>query len=154
MSDTDDDIFKAFIAALVKQAASLPAEVQLEFNKIGETFTIIDIQRLAELYPPLLAAYNEADVWLVTHSGQRNKGLDILPNPEFETNNSSNTDIENIYSNTSDLTDLQEILDKIDAKVQRRGFKAFLTKILQAKDSVKASRDTILVSIADGFVHE
>ncbi|WP_293143273.1 MULTISPECIES: hypothetical protein [unclassified Microcoleus] len=154
MKDSQDEIFKAFIVALVQQTEPLPAAVQSEFNKIGETLTIRDIERLAELHPPLLVAYEEADTWLANHSGQRNKGLDVLPNAESEINNTTNIETDNSASDISDLTNLPEIIDRIEAKVQPRGFKAFLGKILQAADSVQASRDTILLSIADGLVHE
>jgi len=106
------------------------------------------------LHPPLLAAYEEADTWLANHSSQRNKGLDVVPNAEFENNNTTNIETDNSASDISDLTNLPEIIKKIEEKVQPRGFGGFLRKILQAKDSVQASRDTILLSIADGFVHE
>ena len=154
MKDTQDEIFKAFIVALIQQTEPLPATVQSEFNKIGETFTTIDIDRLTKLHPPLLVAYAEADIWLANHSGQRNKGLDCIPDAEFENNNTTNIETDNSASDISDLTNLPKILTQIEAKVQPRGFKAFLGKILQAKDSVKASRDTILLSIADGLIHE
>ena len=153
MNDTEyDDIFQAFTVALLQQTEPLPATVQSECNKIDENLTIIDIERLAELHLPLLAAYEKAHGWLVTHSGQLRKGP--LPNPKFENNNTSNTEIDNSASSISDLTDFPEIINQIQKKAQQRGLKAFLGKILQAKDSVRASRDTILVSIADGFVHE
>ena len=154
MKDTQNDIFKAFIVALLQQTEPLPVTVQSECNKIDETLTIIDIERLAELHPPLLVAYEKAYGWLVTHSGQRNKGLDVLPDAEFENNNTTNIETDNSASDISDLTNLPEILKKIEEKIEPRGFGGFLSKILQAKDSVQASRDTILVSIADGFVHE
>jgi hypothetical protein len=154
MKDTQDEIFKAFIVALVQQTEPLPAAVQYECNKIGETFTTIDIARLAELHPSLLASYEEADIWLANHSNERNKGLDILPNAESENNNTTNTETDNTASDIRDLPDLPKILNQIEAKVQPRGLREFLIKILQAGDSVQASRDRILVSIADGFVHE
>ncbi|MBE9123728.1 hypothetical protein IQ269_23725 [Tychonema sp. LEGE 07199] len=132
----------------------MPAAVQSECNKIGETFTTIDIQRLAKLHPPLLVAYNEADGWLVNHSNERNKGLDCVPNAEFEINNTTNIETDNSASDISDLTNLPEIIKKIEEKIESRGFGGFLRKILQAKDSVRASRDTILLSSPDGFVHE
>jgi len=154
MNDTQDEIFKAFIVALLQQTEPLPAAVQSECNKIGENFTIIDIERLAKSHPPLLAAYNEADGWLVNHSSQRNKGLDVLPNAELENNNTTTTETDNTSSDISDLTNLPEIIKKIEAKVQPRGFREFLRKLLQAGDSVQASRDTILLSIADGLAHE
>ncbi|MEG4409026.1 hypothetical protein [Microcoleus sp. MON2_D5] len=154
MNDTQDEIFKAFIVALLQQTEPLPAAVQSECNKIGENFTIIDIERLAKSHPPLLVAYNEADGWLVNHSSQRSKGLDFVPNAEFENNNTTTTETDNTSSDISDLTNLPEILKKIEAKVQPRGFREFLRKLLQAKDSVQASRDTILLSIADGLAHE
>ena len=152
MNDTQDEIFKAFIVALLQQTEPLPAAVQSECNKIGETFTIIDIERLAKSHPPLLAAYNEADGWLVNHSSQRSKGP--RQNAESEINNTTNTEIDNTSSDISDLTNLPEIIKKIEAKVQPRGCGELLTKIWQAKDSVKASRDTILSLIADGLAHE
>ena len=155
MNDTEDnEIFQAFTVALLPQTEPLPATVQSECNKIDETFTIIEIEKLAELHPPLLAAYEKAHGWLVTHGGQRNKGLDFVPNAEFENNNTTTTETDNTSSDISDLTNLPEIIKKIEAKVQPRGFGELLTKILQAKDSVKASRDTILSSIADGLAHE
>ena len=154
MKDTQDEIFKAFIVALIQQTEPLPAAVQSEFNKIGETFTTIDIDRLTKLHPPLLAAYAEADIWLMNHSNECLAGLDCVPDAEFEINNTTNIETDNSASDISDLTNLPKILTQIEAKVQSRGFKAFLGKILQAGDSVQASRDTILLSIADGFVHE
>ncbi len=145
MKDTQDEIFKAFIVALLQQTEPLPAAVQSECNKIGETFKIVDIERLAKLHPPLLAAYVKADTWLVNHSNECNLGLDVVPDAEFENNNTANTETDNSASDISDLTDLPIILNRIEAKVQPRGFKAFLIKILQAGDSVQTSRDTILV---------
>jgi hypothetical protein len=141
MNDTQDEIFKAFIVALLQQTEPLPAAVQSECNKIGETFTIIDIDRLAKSHPPLLAAYNEADGWLVNHSSQRSKGP--RQNAESEINNTTNTEIDNTSSDI-DLPDLPELLDKIDSKIEPCGWKKLLGKILKAKDSVQASRDTIL----------
>jgi hypothetical protein len=144
MNDTQyDDIFQAFTVALLQQTEPLPATVQSECNKIDETLTIIDIERLAELHPPLLAAYEKAHGWLVKHSGERNKGP--RPNAEFEINNTTNTEIDNSASDISDLTDFSEILNQIESKVQSRGLREFLIKILQAGDSVQASRDRILV---------
>ncbi len=154
MKDTQDEIFKAFIVALLQQTEPLPAAVQSECNKIGETLTIIDIERLAELHPPLLAAYEEADGWLVNHSNECLAGLDCVPDAEFENNNTTNIETDNSASDISDLTNLPEILKKIEAKIEPRGFGGFLRKILQARDSVQASRDTILLSIADGLIHE
>ncbi|MCU0545079.1 MAG: hypothetical protein MUE44_23375 [Oscillatoriaceae cyanobacterium Prado104] len=152
MKDTQDEIFKAFIAAILQQTEPLPVAVQSEFNQIDETCTVSDILRLTKLHPPLLAAYENNRVWLRKQSNQRNKGP--RPNAEFEINNTTNTEIDNTASDIRDLPDLPEILNRIEAQVPPRGFREFLIKILQAKDSVKASRDTILRSIADGFVHE
>lgn len=147
MKDTQDEIFKAFIVALVTQTEPLPAAVQSECNKIGETFTTIDIDRLTKLHPPLLVAYNKADNWLVNHSNECLAGLDVVPDAEFEINNTTNIETDNSASDISDLTSLPEILKKIEEKIESRGFGGFLRKILQAKDSVKASRDTILLSM-------
>ena len=154
MNDTQDEIFQAFIVALLQQTEPLPADVQSEFNKTDETCTINHILRLTKLHPPLLAAYQKNRVWLKNHSSQRSKGLDFVPNAEFENNHTTTTETDNTSSDISDLTNLPEIIKKIEAKVQPRGFGELLRKILQAKDSVKASRDTILSSIADGLAHE
>ncbi len=154
MKDTQNEIFKAFIIALVQQTEPLPAAVQSECNKIGETFTIIDIDRLTKLHPPLLVAYAKADTWLANDSSQRSKGLDVVPDAEFENNNTTNIETDNSASDISDLTNLPEIIKKIEEKIEPRGFGGFLRKILEAGDSVQASRDTILVSSQDGFVHE
>ncbi|WP_293333347.1 hypothetical protein [Microcoleus sp. CAWBG58] len=145
MSDTQDEIFQAFIVAILQQTEPLPAAVQSEFNQTDETCTVTDILRLTKLHPPLLAAYKNNRVWLKKHSSQRSKGLDVLPDAESEINNTTNIETDNSASDISDLTNLPEIIDRIEAKVQPRGFKTFLGKILQAKDSVQASRDTILV---------
>ncbi|MEG4444350.1 hypothetical protein QUB47_19745 [Microcoleus sp. AT9_B5] len=154
MNDTQDEIFQAFIVALLQQTEPLPADVQSEFNKTDETCTVTEILRLTKLHPPLLAAYLKNRVWLKNHSSQRSKGLDVVPDAEFENNNTTNIETDNSASDISDLTNLPEIIKKIEDKVQPRGFGGFLRKILQARDSVKASRDTILLSIADGLAHE
>ena len=142
MNDTQDEIFQAFIVALYQQTEPLPADVQSEFNKTDETCTINDILRLTKLHPPLLAAYEKNRVWLKNHSSQRSKGP--RQNAESEINNTTNTEIDNTSSDISDLADLPELLDKIDSKIESRGWKKLLGKILKAKDSVQASRDTIL----------
>lgn len=144
MKNNNDDIFTAFIGAVLQQTEPLPAAVQSEFNKIDETFTIIDIERLTKLHPPLLAAYKDTHNWLINHSNERSKGLDVLPDSEFEKENTTNPEISNVASDISDLTNLPKIIEKIDTKVKPRGLRQFLGKILQAGDSVQASRDTIL----------
>jgi hypothetical protein len=142
MNDTQDEIFQAFIVALYQQTEPLPADVQSEFNKTDETCTINDILRLTKLHPPLLAAYQKNRVWLKNHSSQRSKGP--RQNAESEINNTTNTEIDNTSSDIRDLPNLPELLDKIDSKIEPRGWKKLLGKILKAKDSVQASRDTIL----------
>ena len=154
MKDTQDEIFQAFIVAILQQTEPLPADVQSEFNQTDETCTVTDILRLTKLHPPLLAAYQKNRVWLKNHSNECLAGLDCVPNAESEINNTTNIETDNSASDISDLTNLPKILTQIKAKVQPRGFKAFLGKILQAGDSVQASQDTILLSIADGLIHE
>jgi hypothetical protein len=144
MKNNNDDIFTAFIGAVLQQTEPLPTPVQLEFNKIDETFTIIDIERLAALHHPLLAAYEETHNWLMYHSNERSKGLDVLPDSESEKENTTNPEISNTASDISDLKNLPRIINEIDTKVKPRGLKKILGKILQAGDSVQASRDTIL----------
>ena len=154
MNDTQDEIFKAFIVALLQQTKPLPAAVQSECNKIGETFTIIDIDRLAKSHPPLLAAYNEADGWLLNHSNECTQGFP--PNAESEINSTTSTETPNNVRDNSDLKklNLPELLDKMESEIERGGWKKLSGKIVKAKDSVQASLDTILSLIADGFSQE
>jgi len=154
MNDTQDEIFQAFIVALYQQTEPLPADVQSEFNKTDETCTINDILRLTKLHPPLLEAYQKNRVWLKNHSSQRSKGFP--PNAESEINNTTSTETPNTARDNSDLTKLNspEILDQINSKIEPRGWNKLLGKISKAKDSVQASRDTILSLIADGLFHE
>ena len=119
MKDTQNEIFKAFIIALVQQTEPLPAAVQSECNKIGETFTIIDIDRLTKLHPPLLVAYAKADTWLANDSSQRSKGLDVVPDAEFENNNTTNIETDNSASDISDLTNLPEIKKNVNVTVNK-----------------------------------
>ena len=149
----DHDII-AFILAILQQTEQLPAPVQSEFNKISENFTIADIERLAELHPPLLAAYEDTHNWLMSHSNERSKGLDVLPDSEFEKENTTNPEIGNAASDISDLTDLPKIINQIDTKIKPRGLRKIIGQILQAGNSVQASRDTILSSIADNLAHD
>lgn len=134
MNDTQDEIFQAFIVALLQQTEPLPADVQSEFNKTDETCTVTDILRLTKLHPPLLAAYQKNRVCLQNHSSKRNTGP--LPNAESEKNKTTNTEIDTISRDIRDLPDVREIIKKIEEKSQSRGFKAFLIKLLHAGDSV------------------
>ena len=154
MKDTQNDIFIAFIVAVLQQTEPLPAAVQLEFNKLDENCTVKDIFTLNKLHPPLLAAYKNNRIWLKNHSNERSKGLDVLPDSEFEKENTTNPESDNAASDISDLTDLPKIINQIDTKVQPRGLKKFIGQILQARDSVQASRDTILSSIVDNLAHD
>ena len=147
MKDTQNDIFTAFIVAVLQQTEPLPAAVQLEFNKLDENCTVNDIFTLNKLHPPLLAAYENNRVWLKNHSNERSKGSDVLPDSEFEKENTTNPESDNAASDISDLTDLPKIINQIDTKVQPRGLRKFIGQILQARDSVQASRDTILGNI-------
>ena len=143
----NDDIFTAFIGAVVQQTKPLPAAVQLEFNKTDESFTIIDIERLAKLHPPLLAAYEDTHNWLINHSNERSKGLKDLPDSTFDTGNTASREISNAASDISNLTDLPKIINQIDTKAQPRGLRKFIGQILQTRDSVQSSRDIILGNI-------
>ena len=147
MKDTQNDIFTAFIVAVLQQTEPLPAAVQLEFNKLDENCTVNDILTLNKLHSPLLAAYENNRVWLKNHSNERSKGSDVLPDSEFEKENTTNPESDNAASDISDLTDLPKIINQIDTKVQPRGLRKFIGQILQARDSVQASRDTILGNI-------
>ncbi|MEP6488749.1 hypothetical protein NDI43_22725 [Microcoleus vaginatus GB2-A3] len=146
MKDTKNEILEAFFLALYQQTEPLPANIQLEFNKIDENFKISDLLRLKELYPPLLAAYTKNYSSLKNHSSQRSKGLSRKPNYQPENNNNINTEIHNSAGDISDLPDVLKIIDQIDKR-----------EIFQAVDSVQAMKDKIrngLSLIAQGLDHE
>ncbi|MGL5059763.1 MAG: hypothetical protein ACRC62_07245 [Microcoleus sp.] len=142
MKDTQNDIFTAFIVALLQQTEPLPLEVQSEFNKIDETYPVTHILRLTKLHSPLLAAYKNNRVWLTRHRKQHDPKT--MLNSEFENPNITINAIEPAASNIGDLTNLLESIDSIDTEVKPRGLRSILENILQSQDSVRASRDTIL----------
>lgn len=154
MKDTQNDIFTAFIVALLQQTEPLPAEVQSEFNKIDENSAITEILRLTKLHPPLRDAYKNNRVWLTKHSNQRNKGLDVLPDSPFEKENTTNLLRDNAIGAIDDLTNLPQVIDKINTEAKPRGLRSILEKILQADNSVQASLETILSLIAGGLTDE
>ncbi|MCC3527665.1 MAG: hypothetical protein JGK21_05135 [Microcoleus sp. PH2017_22_RUC_O_B] len=143
----------AFILAVLQQTEQLPAPVQSEFNKISENFTIADIERLAELHPSLLAAYEYADDCLM-NGDNRSKRSDAKPD-ESEEDNPSNTELVNIIR-SGDITDrknLNQIINTVEAQVKPGELKEFLKEILKAGDSVQATKK-ILSLIADRLHHE
>jgi hypothetical protein len=142
MKDTQNDIFTAFIVALFQQTESLPLEVQSEFNKIDETSPVTDILRLTKLHSPLLVAYKNNRVWLTKHSKQRNQKTGL--NSDIAKQNATNTEIDKVASDIGALTNLLKVIDKVEPKVKPRGLRSILENILQSRDSVQASRDTII----------
>lgn len=147
----DHDII-AFILAILQQTEQLPAPVQSEFNKISENFTIADIERLAELHPSLLAAYEYADDCLM-NGDNRSKKSEALPD-ESEEDNPSNTELSNIIRSGDIIgrKNLKQIINTtVEAKVKPR---ELLEEILKAGDSVQATKDRILSLIADHLRHE
>ncbi|MEG4275641.1 MULTISPECIES: hypothetical protein [unclassified Microcoleus] len=147
----DHDII-AFILAVLQQTEQLPAPVQSEFNKISENFTIADIERLAELHPSLLTAYEYADDCLM-NGDNRSKKSEALPD-ESEEDNPSNTELSNSIrsGDTSDRKNLKQIINlTVEAKVKPR---ELLEEILEASDSVQAAKDKILSLIANGLAHD
>ena len=156
MKDIEDhDDIIALILALLQQTEQLPAAVQSEFKEISKSFTIADIERLAKLHPSLLAAYEYADDCLMNGGSERSKRSDTWKY-ESEEDDTTNTELGNIIrsGNISDRQKLNQIINTIEAKVKPRGFRVFLEEILQAGDSVQATKDRILSLIADGLAHE
>jgi hypothetical protein len=142
MKDTQNDIFTAFIVALFQQTESLPLEIQSEFNKIDETSPVTDILRLTKLHSPLLVAYKNNRIWLTKHSKQRNQKTAY--NSDTAKQNATNTEIDKPVSDISALTNLLNFIDRIDPEVKQRGLRSVLENMLQSRDSVQASRDTII----------
>ncbi|NJK74470.1 MAG: hypothetical protein HC942_10805 [Microcoleus sp. SU_5_6] len=141
MKDTQNDIFTAFIVALFQQTESLPLEVQSEFNKIDETSPVTDILRLTKLHSPLLVAYKNNRIWLTKHSKQRNQKIGYSDTAK---QNATNTEIDKAASDIGALTNLLNCIDRIDPEVKQRGLRSVLENMLQSRDSVQASRDTII----------
>lgn len=89
MNDLEILTLEAFLAALAKQSAPLPDEIQRRLQAIGENLEqqVDELDALAETYPPLDAAYQIERLALQRQGGQRQKflnapkgnGADSLP---------------------------------------------------------------------------
>jgi hypothetical protein len=144
MQDNKDEIFKAFIVAIIQQTEPLPAAVQSEFNKTGATFTTKDIRKLAKLHPPLQKSYQETRTWQTTHSGIRNKGKMVRPNSALEKEKTMNAEIDNTSSSISNLQSLPEIIEQIEQKVSSNKLTELIATIFSASDSIQAAQSFVL----------
>ena len=83
MNDNDTQNLTALLNALKKLNKPLPPDIQSQINQIGETLktdpTNINIDTIAEDYPPLDEVYQDELTNLEKHAGERNKGLPPLP---------------------------------------------------------------------------
>ena len=77
MNDLEILTLEAFLAALAKQSAPLPNEIQQRLQAIGENLEqhVDDLDALAETYPPLDVAYQSERLALQRQGGQRQKFL-------------------------------------------------------------------------------
>jgi hypothetical protein len=77
MNDLEILTLEAFLAALAKQSAPLPHEIQQRLQAIGENLEqhIDELIDLAEAHPPLYVAYQSERSTLQSQGGQRQKRL-------------------------------------------------------------------------------
>jgi hypothetical protein len=77
MNDLEILTLEAFLAALAKQSAPLPDEIQQRLQAIGENLEqhVDALDALAETHPPLDAAYQSERIALQRQGGQRQKRL-------------------------------------------------------------------------------
>lgn len=97
----------AFLNALPQLDESLPPEIQTQLNQIAETLktdpTTINIDIIAENYPPLDKGYQTELTKLKQNAGERNKGLPPLPLPQEATSEITNAAI-NTFSAKDSVT--------------------------------------------------
>ena len=144
MTDTDAEIAKAFIAALMLQTEPLSVEVQSALNTIGQTFEIEQLHNIAEDNASLRSFYQKATDWQTTHSSQRNKGKMVRPNSASEKQNTMNTELDNTSSSISNLQSLPEIIEQIEQKVSSNQLTELISKIFSASDSIQAAQSFVL----------
>jgi hypothetical protein len=77
MNDLEILTLEAFLAALAKQSAPLPHEIQQRLQTISENLEqhVDELDALAETYPPLDVAYQSERLALQRQGGQRQKLL-------------------------------------------------------------------------------
>ena len=144
MTDTDAEIAKAFIAALMLQTEPLSVEVQSALNTIGQTFEIEQLHNIAEDNASLRSFYQKATDWQTTHSSQRNKGKMVRPNSASEKQNTMNTELDNTSSSISNLQSLPDIIEQIEQKVSSNQLTELISKIFSASDSIQAAQSFVL----------
>ncbi len=144
MTDTDAEIAKAFIAALMLQTEPLSVEVQSALNTIGQTFEIEKLHNIAEDNTYMRAFYQEAIDWQTAHSGIRSKGKMVRPNSASEKQNTMNTELDNTSSSISNLQSLPDIIEQIEQKVSSNQLTELIGKIFSASDSRQAAQSFVL----------
>jgi len=77
MNDLEILTIEAFLAALAKQLAPLPDEIQHRLQAIAENLEqhVTELSTLAKTHPPLYAAYQSERIALQSQGGQRQKFL-------------------------------------------------------------------------------
>lgn len=149
MKDSEADILKAFLAALIQQEEPLPASVQNELNSLGKTINTDKLESIAKDHPSLLTSYEKAHNLLTEQSSQRNKGKDFLPNSSSEKGNTNNTEIDNASSDIQDLKTLPKILAKIEERLERENLATLSSEIFNAPNPVQSAQEMFpLISIA------
>ncbi|WP_238360995.1 hypothetical protein [Iningainema tapete] len=125
---------KAFILALSRLKAPLPADVQARVNQINIPADIGKLYDVAMSYPPLAKSYEQVCEYLDTIIKQRSKGVDFLPEPEPE---EFNTEIDN------SAVEIIQVLVEFDKKFDNNKLTEIARKITKALNSVSSARDVI-----------
>lgn len=107
---------KAFIAALCTLDAPLDSEVQRQVNQVAESGDYGTLDAIARQSPQLQDAYQYARQVLRRRAKERNKSADFMPADDPEPLNS---DKENLARDTDDLKDMPQLLDAIEAELDK-----------------------------------
>ena len=145
MKDTETNILKAFLAALLQQPEPLPPAIQTQLNQLAPNLegAIGKLEALAEQYKPLGDSFEASLNFWETRATQRSKSARFLPNDAAEQRLPS-SEINNAYQNDRPLLDkYNEVLDQLE-KASADAVAKQLKAIAQADDSVQAARDMIV----------
>jgi len=144
MKDADAIIVKAFLAALAQLSEPLPAPLQKELQTISETEQFTQLYLLTRKDERLKEAYKEANTQFTQQGNQQRKGLDILPDANFENQSRDNSEIDNASSDTSELKSLPEVIAKINEKWPGQPDIQSAKQILGSDNPVQSAKDLFL----------
>ena len=135
MKDTETNILKAFLAALLQQPEPLPPEIQTQLNQLAPNLegAIGKLEALAEQYKPLSDSFEAILNYWETRATQRSKG--DLPDPVYEQSDPLTIELENTAYR---IRKSDDAIDNIQA-LQDRASQTF-----SSPDSWQAAKDIII----------